>query len=85
MLPGLTARRSGKSLPVLLKLSSCDLIYKKLLNIKYFCEAICLECTVGSRQAEQGSRESMEEDDMVIRVGSSLEGRDEPMGRTRGL
>ena len=28
-------------------------------------------------------RESMEEDDMVIRVGSSLEGRDEPMRRAR--
>ena len=49
------------------------------------CKAICLGCTVGSRQAEQGSRESMEEDDMVIRVGSSLEGRDEPIRRTRGL
>jgi hypothetical protein len=28
-------------------------------------------------------RESMEEDDMVIRVGSSLEGRDEPIRRVR--
>ena len=28
-------------------------------------------------------RESMEEDDMVIRVGSSLEGRDEPIRRAR--
>jgi hypothetical protein len=27
----------------------------------------------------------MEEDDMVIRVGSSLEGRDEPMRRARRL
>ena len=38
---------------------------------------------VGSRQAEHEShRESMEEDDMVMRVGNSLgmEERDEPMG-----
>jgi len=52
---------------------------------RFECEAICLRVTVGGRQAEQGSRESMEEDDMVMRVGSSLEGRDEPMRRTRGL
>ena len=34
-----------------------------------FCKAICLGCTVGSRQAEQGSRESMEEEDMVKSIG----------------
>ena len=34
-------------------------------------------CTVGSRQAEHEShRESMEEDDMVIRVGNSLKRRE---------
>ena len=38
-------------------------------------------CTVGSRQAEHESQgESMEEDDMVMRVGNSLRG-DEPMRR----
>ena len=39
--------------------------------------------TVGSRQAEHEShRESMEEDDMVMRVGNSLSTeRDEPMRR----
>jgi len=38
-------------------------------------------CTVGSRQAEHKSQgESMEEDDMVIRVGNSLSTeRDEPI------
>ena len=35
---------------------------------RFECEAICLGSTVGGRQAEQGSRESMEEDDMVKRV-----------------
>ena len=41
--------------------------------------------TVGGRQAEHKSQgESMEEDDMVMRVGSSLrEERDEPMRRAR--
>ena len=48
-------------------------------------------CTVGSRQAEHESQgESMEEDDMVIRVGNSLSiererERDEPMRREGGL
>ena len=43
-------------------------------------------CTVGSRQAEHESQgESMEEDDMVMRVGNSLRGkRDEPMGEEGG-
>ena len=37
------------------------------------CEAVLPGCTVGSRQAEHEShRESMEEDDMVMRVGNSL-------------
>jgi len=37
------------------------------------CKAVLLGCTVGSRQAEHEShRESMEEDDMVMRVGNSL-------------
>ena len=41
--------------------------------------------TVGSRQAEHESQgESMEEDDMVMRVGNSLEGRDEPIGEEGG-
>ena len=46
-------------------------------------------CTVGSRQAEHESQgESMEEDDMVMRVGNSLSTereRDEPMRREGGL
>jgi len=37
------------------------------------CKAVLPGCTVGSRQAEHEShRESMEEDDMVMRVGNSL-------------
>ena len=32
-----------------------------------FCEAVLPRCTVGSRQAEHESQESMEEDDMVMR------------------
>ena len=40
--------------------------------------------TVGGRQAEHKSQgESMEEDDMVMRVGSSLRRRDEPIRRAR--
>ena len=40
---------------------------------------------VGSRQAEHELQgESMEEDDMVMRVGNSLRGRDEPMGEEGG-
>ena len=36
-------------------------------------EAVLPGCTVGSRQAEHEShRESMEEDDIVMRVGNSL-------------
>jgi len=37
------------------------------------CKAVLPGCMVGSRQAEHEShRESMEEDDMVMRVGNSL-------------
>jgi len=51
----------------------------------YSCKAVLLGCTVGSRQAEHKLyRESMEEDDMVIRVGNSLVQRDEPMGEEGG-
>ena len=40
--------------------------------------------TVGGRQAEHELQgESMEEDDMVMRVGSSLGKRDEPIRRAR--
>ena len=38
------------------------------IAIEVTCEAVLPRCTVGSRQAEHEShRESMEEDDMVIR------------------
>ena len=41
-------------------------------------------CTVGSRQAEYKSRRvDGREDDIVMRVGNSLEERDEPMRRAR--
>jgi len=45
----------------------------KSTSLENNCKAVLPGCTVGSRQAEHEShRESMEEDDMVMRVGNSL-------------
>ena len=79
-MPPIRSSASKRRTRVVLKILSLGEI------IPTYCEAICLGCTVGGRQAEQGSRESMEKDDMVMRVGSSLRTeRDEPRRRTRGL
>jgi len=41
--------------------------------LEAICKAVLPGCTVGSRQAEHKlHRESIEEDDIVIRVGNSL-------------
>ena len=48
------------------------------------CKAICLGLRQGAGKPSINHRESMEEDDMVIRVGSSLrKERDEPIRRAR--
>ena len=54
----------------MVKKLDCYKLKKGVRNLRFLttCKAISPRCTVGSRQAEHEShRESMEEDDMVMR------------------